>query len=84
MKRNGHDVPADEIRKRYIALPLAIGAADRAQVIDNSRPVEDGPETVLSAEAGRITVLVAHPPSWLGEVFSIWGAPLRMGNPCAP
>ena len=80
---SGHHVPPDEIRLRYNravgALAPMLGAVTTATVIDNSRPVEEGPEIVLQAEGGVITVLADRAPDWLRAAFGGWFAPLSLG-----
>jgi predicted ABC-type ATPase len=62
----GHDVPADDVARRFgrilANLPAAIDAAERAVVLDNSGR---RPRLLMVAEAGRPPRIARNPPEWL-------------------
>jgi predicted ABC-type ATPase len=63
----GHDVPAEDVRRRYERsldnLPIFLETVDRAVVFDNSS--EKGPVKLLEIEKREITFIHRRPPSWL-------------------
>jgi predicted ABC-type ATPase len=67
----GHDVPADDVRRRYDRslrnLPEAIRIADEATLYDNG---DAHPRKVLEARAGRVTWRDPNPPRWLAAVLA--------------
>lgn len=64
----GHSAPPEQIRAIYDAslknLAAALDAFDLVRVYDNTRP-DSAPRLVLEARRGRVTRLVAGPPTWL-------------------
>jgi predicted ABC-type ATPase len=71
--RGGHDVPGHKIRSRYARMlpqaAIAVRAADRAFVVDNSfleRPLRD----VILFESGRITYAARDLPEWARKLFA--------------
>lgn len=80
----GHDVPIEEIRRRYEAameaLAPIVAAADVAEVWDNAEPSEDGPDIVLQLMGGVITYVAGDPPEWLALAFERHLAPLVVGS----
>jgi predicted ABC-type ATPase len=64
--QGGHDVPDENVRRRYIRglanLPEAIRTADRAIVYDNS---ENEHRKMLQTEHGSITWSAAKQPRWV-------------------
>jgi predicted ABC-type ATPase len=71
VKRGGHDVPAEDIARRFerilANLPAAMGAAERCLVLDNSGR---RPRLLLVLEAGRPARPVGHWPPWLRRAFA--------------
>jgi predicted ABC-type ATPase len=63
----GHNVPEEDIRRRYarslINLPVALQQADRALIFDNSTQV--GHRQVLTIENGIITQKARELPEWI-------------------
>jgi predicted ABC-type ATPase len=63
----GHDVPIEDIRRRYERslknLPTALQLADNASIFDNSTPA--GHQNLLIIENGTITQQVPELPQWL-------------------
>lgn len=85
--RNGHNVPDDEVALRFRhameVLPLILGAADFAELRDNSAPGQNAPRLVALTAGGKIAHL-ASPPDWLAASFARWEAPLQLGEDLAP
>jgi len=65
----GHDVPDQDIRRRYLRslgnLPEAIQIADRAILYDNS---EDERRRMLEAHQGSIVWIAANHPQWVDAI----------------
>lgn len=63
----GHDVPPEDVRRRYerslANLPAFLEIVDRAVVFDNSS--ERGPVKVLEIEKRELTFIHRRPPNWL-------------------
>lgn len=72
--QGGHDIPDEDIRRRYFRslsrAPEAIRLADEAIVLDNAGPK---PERVLMLRSGRITWQSPSLPEWVSELV------LRLG-----
>lgn len=71
--RGGHDVPSAKIKTRYRRMlpqaTIAVRAADRAFVVDNSfleRPLRD----VILFESGRVTYAARDLPKWARKLFA--------------
>jgi predicted ABC-type ATPase len=68
--KGGHDVPDEDIRRRYYRslanVPEAIRIADKATVYDNSG---SGPVLVLEAHNGAITWRADHLPEWVEQIL---------------
>lgn len=64
----GHDVAAEDIRRRYIRslenLRAVVALADLVEVYDNSGPPSDA-HRVARIEAGRLMTALADLPTWL-------------------
>jgi predicted ABC-type ATPase len=69
--QGGHDVPDEDVRRRYnrglTNLPEAIRIADRAIVYDNSASEH---RKMLEAEHGSITWSTIQPPLWVAAIRS--------------
>jgi predicted ABC-type ATPase len=67
----GHNVPIEDIRRRYKRslenLPIALQLVDNASIYDNSTP--DGHQNLLTIEDGRISQLVRELPQWLTKAL---------------
>ena len=67
----GHDVPIEDIRRRYARsldnLPAFLELVDRAIVFDNSS--EKGPLKLLEIEGRRMTFVHRRPPSWFRKTI---------------
>lgn len=65
--QGGHNVPQEDIRRRYARslanLPAAIELADRATILDNSTAA--GHQLVLIVENGRVVEQVRELPEWV-------------------
>ncbi len=65
--RGGHDVPEEDIRRRYTRslnnLILALQHADRVSIFDNSTSL--GHRKVLTIEGGQITERASEVPEWV-------------------
>jgi predicted ABC-type ATPase len=63
----GHDVPPEDVRRRYerslANLPAFLDIVDRAVVFDNSS--EKGPLKILEIEKRELTFMHPRPPNWL-------------------
>jgi predicted ABC-type ATPase len=66
VSQGGHDVPDDDVRRRYerslANLPDVIRAADRAVLYDNS---EGAQRKVLEVREGRVVWSTAEVPDWV-------------------
>jgi predicted ABC-type ATPase len=69
--QGGHNVPIEDIRRRYKRslenLPIALQLADNASIYDNSTAV--GHQNLLSIEDGRINRQVRELPQWLAKAL---------------
>lgn len=67
----GHDVPIEDIRRRYKRslenLPIALQLVDNASIYDNSTP--EGHQNLLTIEDGRISRQVQELPQWLTQAL---------------
>ena len=67
----GHNVPIEDIRRRYKRslenLPIALQLVDNASIYDNSTP--EGHQNLLTIEDGRISRQVRELPQWLMEAL---------------
>lgn len=67
--RGGHDVPDEDVRRRYerslANAPEAIRLSDIANVFDNSGTK---PRQVIEARNGVITWHAANPPAWVARI----------------
>lgn len=63
----GHNVPSDDIRRRYARslanLPIALQQADYASIFDNS--TRFGYRKLLTIENGRVTEQASELPEWI-------------------
>ena len=63
----GHNVPSEDIRRRYARslanLPMAIQQADYASIFDNSTRV--GYRKILTIENGKVTEQASELPEWI-------------------
>jgi len=79
-QKGGHDVPEDDIRRRYTRslenLPKAIKLADRAEIIDNSFK---NYQTIAKFEKGK---LISHtsPPQWFQKLLEPFVIEKRIQN----
>ena len=66
VSRGGHDVPEEDIRRRYVRslanLPAAIGLVDEAIILDNSQAVDTGYQFI--GYVGAITLWIKPLPEW--------------------
>ncbi|MBD2772280.1 hypothetical protein [Iningainema tapete] len=67
----GHNVPIEDIRRRYERslqnLPTALQLADNISIYDNSSSV--GHQNLLTIENGRINQQVPELPQWLTKAL---------------
>jgi len=72
VSRGGHDVPADDVRRRYerslANLPPALRLAHRASAYDNS---EGTPRRVLETRDGVIVWRANDQPAWVTQVRKV-------------
>jgi predicted ABC-type ATPase len=65
--QGGHNVPEEDIRRRYTRslanLPIAIELADRATILDNSTAA--GHQPIAIVENGRVVEQVRELPEWI-------------------
>ena len=65
--QGGHNVPEEDIRRRYARslanLPMAIELADRATILDNSTAA--GYQPIAIVENGRVVEQVRELPGWI-------------------
>jgi predicted ABC-type ATPase len=70
----GHDVPLEDIRRRYArslaSLPAFLAMVDRAIVFDNSS--EKGPLKLLESEDRKVTFVHRRPPSGCARALALW------------
>lgn len=68
----GHNVPQEDIRRRYARslanLPAALGQADRATILDNSTAA--GHQQVLIIEGKRVVEQARELPEWVKTLLS--------------
>jgi predicted ABC-type ATPase len=68
----GHNVPEEDIRRRYTRslanLPIAIRQADSASIFDNS--TREGYRKILTIENGRVTERTRELPKWIIAALS--------------
>ncbi|MDF5723655.1 MAG: zeta toxin family protein [Rhizonema sp. PD37] len=69
----GHNVPIEDIRRRYERslqnLPIALQLADNVSIYDNSTPA--GHQNLLAIENGRINQQVPELPQWLTKSLNL-------------
>ena len=69
--QGGHNVPEEDIRRRYARslanLPAALRQADRTTIFDNS--TEAGHQPVLIIENGIVTEQARDLPEWLKNLM---------------
>ncbi len=67
-RSGGHDVPDEDIRRRYRISPAhlaeAVAGADQAVLYDNSTRAEVGPRVFAEVEEGVFVALEADRPPW--------------------
>ncbi len=72
-RAGGHDVPVEDIRRRYrislAHLPEALAQADHAVLYDNSARAEVGPRVFAEVEEGVFAALEAEPPEWFSAAL---------------
>jgi predicted ABC-type ATPase len=71
VSRGGHDVPTDDIRRRYDRslnnLPIAITLANSVTIYDNS---ERGFSLIVTIENGNTSTHVTEYPSWYARIVN--------------
>ena len=67
--QGGHNVPIEDIRRRYKLenLPIALQLVDNASIYDNSTSA--GHQNLLTIEDGRISRQVRELPQWLTKAL---------------
>ncbi len=70
VSQGGHDVPDEDVRRRYerslANAPEAIRLADEAKVYDNSGT---DAQKVIAARNGVITWHIPNPPAWVARII---------------
>lgn len=73
VRAGGHDVPAEDVRRRYQLslshLSEALAIADQAVLYDNSARAEVGPRIFAEVENGVIVALEPERPAWFSGVL---------------
>jgi predicted ABC-type ATPase len=82
-RAGGHDVPVEDIRRRYRTslehLPEALATADQAVLYDNSTRAEVGPRVFAELERGVFVALESERPEWFTATLgaAVLGGTLR-------